>query len=171
MSKMNETIRKVLMHMERIEQLQADLKALLAEKLDAMRRADLHAIQAFVEREKDLIIGINEQEVLRKQAMEQIGAQLGMSKGLGRTITARMLAEHADEPVRSRLLDRVSRLKQMVTEVSKLNRLIQRVSEQTIKHLKTAFATISEAGEDIGLYSAGGTTVQRRPREFFEAIG
>lgn len=168
---MNDLINKMVLIVERIERLQGELKLVLSEKLEAMRSADVAEIGVCVEREKDLIIRINEQEVLRRQLMEQIGSTLGMAKGVSRTMTARLVAEHADESTRSRVLDRIGRLKKTVVDVSQLNRLIARVSEQTLGHLKEAFSVITSAGDDAGLYSAGGTTVQRRPRELFEAIG
>ncbi len=168
---MNELIDNVVLIIERIEKLQCELKTVLMEMLGAMRSADVSGIGACIEREKGLIIRISEQEVLRRQAMEQIGSKLGMGKGLARTMTARMLVEHADEPTRSRAHDRISRLKKVVTDVSRMNRLVRRVSEQTLGHLKQVFSVVTSAGDDAGLYSAGGATVQRRPRELFEAIG
>lgn len=164
-------VESLLVLLERLEGLHLELRIVLDDKLESMRKSDMAALQDCVERESALIGRINEQEGLRKQLMERIGRGFGIASQAARMLPARRLANRLAEPQRGKIEAMTDRLKTAVTEVSKTNAMIGRVSSQVLKHLGEMFAQARGAEAAPGVYSKSGRTVAARPVELFEAVG
>ena len=164
-------VESLLVLLERLEGLHLELRSVLSDKLESMRKSDMEALQNCVDRERALTTRINEQEGLRKQLMEHIGRGYGIAPQAARMLPARRLADRLTEPHRGKINAMADRLKAAVTEVSKLNALIGRVSSQVLKYLGEIFTEIRGVEASPGVYSKYGQTVTTRPVELFEAVG
>jgi len=166
-----ERVESLFVLLQRLEGLHVNLRAVLSDKLESMKKSDLAALHESVERERALTARINEQEGLRKQLMERIGRGYGLASQAARTLSAGRLAERLTEAHRGRLDAAASRLRAAVVEVAKINAMIGRVSSQVLKHLGALFGQIGGAEASPGAYSKSGRTVAGRPFELFEAVG
>ena len=164
-------VESLLVLLERLEGLHVELRAVLDDKLESMRKSDMQALRDCVERESVLTARINEQEGLRKQLMERIGRGYGIAPKTARTLPARRLAERLGEPHRGRINAVTERLKAAVVEVSKINALVGRVSSQVLTYLGEMFTEVRGTEASPGIYSKSGRTVAARPVELFEAVG
>ena len=164
-------VESLLVLLGRLEGLHVELRVVLDDKLESMRKSDMAALHDCMEREKVLTTRINEQEGLRKQLMERIGRGYGIAPQVARKLPARRLADRFDEPQRGKINAVTDRLKNAVMEVSKLNALVGRVSSQVLKYLGEVFAEVRGTEASPGVYSKYGQTVTARPVELFEAVG
>lgn len=164
-------VESLLVLLERLEGLHLELRAVLDDKLESMRKSDMETLQDCVERESVLTTRISEQEGLRKQLMERICRGYGIASQTARRLPARRLADRLDEPQRGKINAMADRLKAAVMEVSKLNALIGRVSSQILKYLGEIFTEVRGAEASPVVYSKYGQTAAARPVEIFEAVG
>ena len=89
-------------------------------KITAMRRADRDGMRRQAEREQELVAQLSGREGLRRQLMDAIGKELGMSSTAARLMTATQLAARLPERSRAALQERVCGLREAAARVAKV---------------------------------------------------
>ncbi len=153
----------------RIQQQQ--LLDCIESKLDAVRRADVPALQELRRKETALVSGLRERDGLRRQLMDRIGCELGWPVGAGRALHISKLASRVTGPERAPLLDAAKELRDVVFAVQRANRVAGAVSRELLNHLGSVFASVVPKDESPAGYSGDGAVVCRSDLRLFEAVG
>lgn len=153
----------------RIQQQQ--LLDCIESKLDAVRRADVPAMQRLHRLEARLVKQLRECEGLRRQMMDAIGRALGWPVGAGRTLHVSKLASRAQGPDRAPLLDAAKALRDVVFRVQRANRVVGAVSRNLVDHLGAVFASVAPKADEPTGYSGSGAVVRHTGTLVFEAVG
>lgn len=137
--------------------LHGELADTLGDKFDALRNGALDKLGPINDRAVSLASNISEQDGLRKQLMQDIGRQFGMSAKVARELPARRLAERVTEPQRSRLNEATTRLKDALHRVRQLNDKTGRVSGEVVNHLQEVFRAVTNPYEPGDEYTETGS--------------
>ena len=140
--------------------LHEGLREAIQRKLGAMRSADTDQIHATAARERELADRIRKEEGLRRVLMERIGQALGIGAVECRKMTVGSLAERVDEPAKTRLLVLGNELREVASEVARLNRIAALVSSEMVRHFRNIYSTFNRGGVDRAVYGNTG-----RPKE------
>ena len=154
-----------------VQKLQEQLLELVQAKMDAMRRADISGMRELNERERALAIRLQQREGLRCQLMDQIGNELGLPPGTARAIPVSQVASRLPEPGRGRLLDAAKRLRQVVAQVARGNRMAGVISREILNHLRWVFASVTPKEEKPVGYAVDGMLVGSSKVRIFETVG
>ena len=149
-------------------QCQQQLALLLENKLEAMRRYDVHRLEGLADSEKQLLEKMQLAAVRRRHTAETLTRQVLAQ--LGRPATAKELAAASDEPVRSQLYSLSALLAQECERVQRLNRINDIASRKMLGHVDQVFRVIAQAEHDVGLYSRGGRKPALEQNRIFDAI-
>ncbi len=152
-------------------QQQEQLLECIESKIDAMRRADVSAMQQLHQKEKTLVTRIREREGLRQAMMDAIGSGLGLPAGAARALHVSQLAGRLPEPDRGQLIDAAHRLRDVVFRLQRTNRVAGVISRELINHLDWVFASVAPKREKPAGYSGDGTVVRTSDVRVFEAVG
>jgi hypothetical protein len=159
---------KVLGEMKRLHD---ELAVVVRQKLAAMRAADTDGMRSAVAREEFLARRIREQDGLRKQVLQLLGEQMGMSAAQARAMTLSELAGRVNEPSRSQLLLLAATLRETVRETAECNRIVAVVSREMLKHFRQIYEVMAQASGTPGVYSWTGRAEVRPGTAVFEAVG
>ncbi len=169
---LDKRVGQVVQVLSELKHLHDELALVVRRKLDAMRAADTDALRSAVAREEFLAQRIREQDGLRRQIVELIGAALGRSAAESRAMTVSELAECLGEPARSRLLLLAGALRERVRETGELNRVAGAVSREMLRHFRHVFQVMAQASPPSGgVYTRSGFTETRTGMSVFEAVG
>lgn len=154
-----------------LQKLHEQLLELVQAKMDTMRRADISGMRELNERERTLAKRLQQREGLRCQLMDQIGNELGMPPRTARAIPLSQMASRIPEPGRERLLDAAQRLRQVVAQVARGNRVVGVISREILNHLRWVFASVTPKEEKPVGYSVDGLLVGSSKVRIFETVG
>lgn len=154
-----------------LRQQQEQLLECIESKLDAMRRADVSAMQKLQQEERTLISEMREREGLRRQLMDSIGEELGWPVGAGRALHVSQIAARLTDPEKVHLIDAAHALRDVVFKVQQVNRVAGAVSRDLLGHLKWVFASVAPKDEKPSTYSGDGAAVPSAGAQVFEAVG
>jgi len=164
-------LRDLLRLLDSLATMNEQLFVLIGSKIDAMKRADLHAMRECGERERDIVQQMQEREGLRRQLMDSIGEQLGFSSRSARAMSVSQLASRLADGQRSALTDAADRVRKAVFKVAQANRVAGVVSREILQHLKWIFASVRPRDEKPAGYAGDGVMVPSRNTPMFETVG
>ncbi len=159
-SGLDKRIKELTFLLTEMKGLHEGLREAIQRKLGAMRSADTDAIHAAAQRERELADRIRKEEGLRQVLMERIGQSMGIGAVECRKMTVGSLAERVDEPAKSRLLVLGNELREVASEVARLNRVAGLVSSEMVRHFRNIYSTFNRGGVDRAVYGNTG-----RPKE------
>jgi hypothetical protein len=153
-----------------MKRLHDELAVVVRNKLAAMRAADADRLRSATSREEFLTGRLREQDGLRKQLLELIGATFGIDPKAARQMCVRDLADRVAEPMRSRLLGLAAALRERVTETAEVNRVAAVVTHEMLKHFRSVYETMARATASAGVYSRTGQTERCTEMNVFNAV-
>ncbi|MGD2108783.1 MAG: flagellar protein FlgN [Phycisphaerae bacterium] len=148
-----------------------ELLALVRKRIDAMRRADVAAMQALADQEQALVKRIDQREGLRRQLMDKIGEQWGLSARTARALSLSQLTSHATDPERSSLEEAGRRLGNAITKVAQANRVAGAISREVLTHLEWVFASVRPAGGPRFAYTGNAQHLAGSGARILETVG
>jgi len=154
-----------------LRMLHDELFHVLESKIDAMRRADVTGIQSAGEREQVIVLRMQEREGFRRQLMEAIGGDLGLSAKAARSLTVSQLAARLPDPERNLVVNAGSRLQTVMAKSAQANRLAATIARDVVQHMKWVFAAVRPADAVPVGYTGRGRTVVIDDASLFEAVG
>ena len=154
-----------------MQKLQEQLLECIESKIDAMRRADVPAMQELHKKEKALVARIREREGLRRSMMDSIGHGLGLPAGAARTLHVSLLAARFSEPDRTELTDAARSLRDVVFGLQRANRVAGAISRDLVNHLDWVFASVEPKNAKPAGYAGDGSAVRPCEIRVFEAVG
>ncbi len=163
--------RDLLRLFDALAELNERLFVLLGSKIDAMKRADLAAMRGCGEGERELVEQLQQREGLRRQLMDAIGEELGLSSRAARLLTVTQLASRISEPQRAALLKAADLVRKAVLKVAQANRVVGTVSREVLNHLKWVFASVRPRDEKPAGYAGDGVLVTSSGAAMFEMVG
>ena len=163
--------RDFLRLLDALATMNEQLFTLVGSKIDAMKRADLHAMRECGEREREMVQRMQEREGLRRQLMDAIGEELGLSSRSARALSVSQLASRLTEPQRAALIDAADRVRKAVLKVTQVNRVAGVVSREILHHLKWIFASVRPRDEKPAGYAGDGVLVPNYGTPMFETVG
>ena len=164
-------LRDLLRLLDTLATMNAQLFTLIGSKIDAMKRADLHAMRECGERERDMVQQMQEREGLRRQLMDAIGEVLGLSSRSARALSVTQLASRLVDPQRAALTEAADRVRKAVFKVTQANRVAGVVSREILHHLKWIFASVRPRDEKPAGYAGDGVMVSNCGTPMFETVG
>ncbi len=169
--KSRDRVDELLFLLDGLTRSHEELLAVVRDKVAQMRQASIEGLQQCLRSEEALVARIAEQEGLRKQLMDSIGRTYGTAAHRARAWTRTELAERLVEPQRSQFLEATRRLRGLVADLARANRLAGVVAQQVLKHFRHVFSAMSGSlsGQPTG-YSASGNPLAGRNQTLFEAL-
>ena len=154
-----------------LERLHERLLTLVQSKLDAMKRADMPAMNNLMDQEQATVRQLRERDGLRRQLVDSMGAEMGLPSQGARALSVSQLAARLSEPGRASLLDAAGSLRQVMSRVAQANRVAGAVSREILNHLGWIFGSVRPAeGRPVG-YSGSGAVVAASQTRIFEIVG
>jgi len=144
-----------------------ELSILVERKVEAMRRANMGALQDACQRELALVKTITELEGLRRPLMDKIGCALGMAAGTGRVMTVSQLCQRLPADGAEQVGRAAAALREAVAHSARVNRLAGVVAGELVNHLRWVWRAARPIGEQrVGYTHAGGHETNVHPRVF-----
>lgn len=154
-----------------LRELHERLLDVIRSKIDAMKRADIAAMQEHVVEEQDLARRLQQREGLRRQLMDAIGKELGLKSLSARDLTVSQLESHLPESARRRLREQTNRLTEVVAKVARINRVAGALSREVLNHVKWVFASVKPKADKSAGYSGNGELLSEASSLVFETVG
>jgi len=169
---MTHDLDKLFALMDQLVRLHEHMIATLDRQLAAARAADSQTMHQCQQQTEDLVRQVAQAEAQRRALVKTIAIQAGLEgASQARGVTATRLATALAEPARSELLQRASRLRDLLGETDRLNKLLAEVSRQVLLHIRTAFESVAEIAGNTGIYAANGRMRQAERPTVFEVVG
>ena len=163
--------RDLLKLLESLQNLFEQLLGLVQSKFEAMRRADVPAMQALSERERELAAHLHEREGFRRQLVGAMSEELALPPETARALAVSQIASRVSKPQQKGLLDAAERLRLTVSKVTQANRVAGAVSREILNHLKWVFASVRPKDAEPAVYAGDGALVARANNRIFETVG
>lgn len=157
--------------LERLESLHKDMTALYKEKLSAIGKADIERVAEIVKQENRIACEIQERDGLRRQIMDKIGQELGMAQHDGRALSLSQLAGKVSKSQGAVLLAMRERLRSVTLQVSRVNRIAQKVSRTLLGHLGWVFEAVRPRACESACYTGQGAVATRTETCIVDAVG
>ncbi len=154
-----------------LKTLHSDMLSVLQQKLAGMRRADTEAINSCTARERFLAERVQEREGLRRQLVQILGKELGLSPEQSAGLGVRDLAERLPEPRRGQLLVLGEALRELIGKIDNANKVVALVTGEMLKHFRHVYAAMARSGPSTGRYASNGQIAVERPTQVFDAVG
>ncbi len=164
-------LKDLLRLLESIRALHKTLEGVIRLKLEAMRRADLSAMQTALERERVLTERLREREGLRRQLMDAIAKEMGLTGEPGRMLTVTGLAKGLKASSRRALWACADALSGALARTAQANRVAAVTTRALINHMQWVFGSVRPAGGSSGVYSVRGTEVPSGGTILLETVG
>lgn len=160
------------------EALHRDLLAVVQSKIDAMRNSQIEEMQRLGLREQTLVALIQQREAQRRSLLDEIGKDLGYTSNRIQSLSMSQLAprldqsSQPDEGHRAALSDATERLRSVMSQLARANRIAGAVSRGILNHLKWVFASVKLSREEANGYCGNGAhSVSRAATRIFDAVG
>lgn len=157
--------------LESIKQLQTQLLNLIRDKLSAMRRSDTAEMQKLAEREQELVKHVQEREGLRKQLMDMIGEEIGLSSRSVRMLCITQLCDYIPQASREVLLMAAQSLREVVLKVAQANRVVSVTAREVVQHLAWVFSSVKPKSDRSPDYTGSGAPVVCAQARLFDTVG
>lgn len=169
---MNKDLEQLFGLMDQLVRLHEQMIATLDRQLAAARAADSDTMHDCQQQTEQLVRQVATIEAQRRALVRSLANRAGIEGAAqGRGLTATRLAAALPEPARGRLAERASRLRDLLTETDRLNRLLAEVSRRVLLHLKVAYDTVAQVAGHTGVYAANGRLRQAERSTVFEVVG
>ncbi len=152
-----------------LAELQGELTALMQQKIEVVKKADVDALEELNAKELALINHIAERDGLRRQMMKRIHEGLGVDEN--RTMRLSELAGYFREPMRSRLLVASSGLKAKLKTLERARLKSTLVTESMLSHLHDVLHVMTRGHSDPETYAPNGRRADDSSANVFEAVG
>jgi len=157
--------------LDSIRSLHESLEGVIRLKLEAMRRADLPAMQTAMDREQTLTARLRERDGLRRQLMDAMAKEMGLTVEPGRVLTVSRLAQGIKASSRKTLWACANALSAALARTAQANRVAAVTTRALINHMQWVFASVRPAGGSSGVYSDRGTEVPKGGTLLLETVG
>jgi hypothetical protein len=147
------------------------LLSVLQTKLEAMQRADLHAMRELSLQEHALVRQIQEREGMRRQLMDRMGEAQELPTRTAGTMTISKLASRLPVLHREALMGEADSLRRCVGRVAQINRVVDAASREVLHHLQWVMASVGPADEKSLGYGNHGSGVPPTGSRILEVIG
>jgi len=164
-------LRDLLRLLDALATMNEQLYTLIGTKIDAMKRADLHAMRECGARERDMVRNMHEREGFRRQLMDAIGEDWGLSPRSARELSVTQLASRLAGSQGTALSEAAGRVRKAVFKVTQANRVAGVVCREILHHLKWIFASVRPGDEKPAEYAGDGVMVPSRNTPMFETVG
>jgi len=154
-----------------LHKLHEQLLTLIRSRIDAMRRADSPAMQSLSEQEQLLVKRVEQREGLRRQLMDKIGEQCGLSSRAARALSVSQFAGRLREPQRTALQQAAQKLREIIAKVAQANRVAGAIAREVLTHLEWVFASVRPASDQPLVYSINGQPPVEHDARIFETVG
>jgi len=154
-----------------LAELHVSLEWNIRSKLDAIRAADMNAVQSAMQEEQQVTDRLREREGLRKQLMDAVGAELGLARGAGRKLTVSELAARLPESSRLTLWQSAGSLRKAMAATAQANRVAGSAVRTLLHHMQWVFASIRPTGAAPLTYSKHGRMVPQGGTVALETVG
>jgi len=131
------------------------LLGLALARQNAMQTCDLGRLNDLLERERPEVQALERLEKQRKYLLHQLRIAAGPGQ-LGANPSITEIAERSPEPVRSELLGLAGKLKTVLTELGRVNRMNAKVSQGVTTGLAKVLGALTGLAQHAGLYLANG---------------
>jgi len=166
---MDNSTEQLISAMQQEVQAHEELAQLLENKLDAMKHYDLSRLEALSTGEQQVMSDLGRTGRLRQAAVHKLAREFYPQSPV-KKVTARQLAETAQEPLRSKLLVLAGILKEVAEKVKRLNQVNALATGKVMVHFDAIFKLIAQYGCDIGLYGSSGKQLVFEQRRIVDAI-
>lgn len=164
-------LKDLLRLLDVVRGLYETLEKVIVAKIDAIRRADVPAMQAALDDERTLTERLREREGLRRQLMDAIGNDLGLPHGAGRTLTvSRMAAKMAESPGAA-LRECADALRRATARTAQANRVAAVITRELVSHMQWVFASVRPAGGQPAVYTDCGKMMPMSGTVLLETVG
>ena len=163
--------RDLLRLLTELQRLHERLAKLGQAKLDAIRRADIHAMREVSSDEREVTRRIQQREGLRRQLMDAIGESLGLPAGAARALPLSQLSARVSAPQRAALEETAGKLRDTIRCVARVNRVIGAASRAVAGHLGHVLGSVSPVRPETGGYHADGAPSVGAETRIFETLG
>jgi hypothetical protein len=124
--------------------------SLAKSRLEAMRTYDLPLMNTLMEREEIAARNLELLELRRKDLIARLRRTLGVEP------TTSLVAARVAEPVKSQLLGLAGRLKSVLEQLDRTNRINTKVSQAVIKSLARVLKIVTGVAQHVGMYTRNG---------------
>ncbi len=157
---------------KRLINIQIALRAVVQEKLEAMRRSDTDAMLRAARREGDMAAEVTALDEKRVDVVSRLCTALEMPVvHAKRAVSLRALSELLD-PASSRILANLAnRLREEMLKLAEANRVVELVSREMLAYFKTLFSAMVQDEEDASTYSSAGEVGPTAGARVLDAIG
>ncbi len=152
--------------------LHEQMIATLDRQLAAARAADSETMHRCQEQTEELVRQIARTEAQRRTLSREMAVAAGIAGAdQGRGVTASRLAAALPEPVRTRLTEQASLLRERIQEVDRLNKVLAEVSRSILVHLRSACDAVARMAGTTGVYAANGKLREAQRSTVLEVMG
>lgn len=145
--------------LETMAELQQALGDVSSSRLEAIRRADVGAMNGLLEQESDLAQKLQERSGLRRQLMDAIASELGNVDSPGRALTLSQLARGLPGASADRLIGAGHALRDACLRTAQITRVTTGAVREVLHHLQWVMAAVRPAAKTAPTYSAAGSCV------------
>lgn len=146
-----------------------ELVALTDEKLSALKRADVAALDACAIREQVLVKDVLTREEQRNAILARVAQCLPSKPRPGAGLTE--IADLLPEPAASALRARSVALRGLATELQRKNRIAADVARNLQTHIRGIFAEVAKAAQESVVYGSSGQHELSSVRRCVDAVG
>lgn len=137
------------------------LAAVLAGKMDALRRAQPERVTECCRREEAIVRKIAALEQRRQATAQQITRRIDPTAT--EAMTLREIAESVDEPQRGRLLTLHAKLRDIAQRTQHEARVAKQATEGLLNHVEGLMQRIAQVVADAGTYGRAGRVARAAP--------
>ncbi len=125
-------------------------------KMAALRIADLAGMNAWQEKEQAIAKRVEERLGFRRQLMERLGPEIGVSPREARGMTMSNLLTRVPQSERGRLVDAVHALRGVVFKAAQRNRRLGAASRELLHHVQWVLSSVRPRDDAPNAYSQQG---------------
>jgi hypothetical protein len=138
-------LRELVRSFEALRGLHEQLFEALETKIEAMRIANVPALQNASQDEHAQLIGLREKENQRASLMQALARECGMPTKNARLATVSQIAPLLPDVERELLNHAASRLQAVVARTAQANRIAATIARQVTQHMKFVFSALRPA--------------------------
>ncbi len=158
--------------LERLIDMQQSMIALIREKLQAMRVADINAMESGAVREGQLAGDISRLDGRRCEIVGQLCEHLELPEDLRpESLSIRVLLTHLPAPHAERLGGLADRLRGRMLEAAEANRVVEMACRQLLDWYRELFRIVAADETETLTYAPDGKTGDRRGVRVLDAVG
>ena len=152
--------------LEQLVGLHQQLHTTLETQQKAMRTANLQMLEGSQIMGQSILKQIRTIEHRRHAAAAQLSRDVGASN----LLTSMALAEHLQEPGRSRLTGLSARLRSLTDQIKRDNSILAKISHRVSEQMQSVVELLSGAGSNAGTYARSGRRDAQMGQYLLDAV-